>query len=282
MNTVTPAVAPAAPATLRLPSPARLGLARGGLEIKSFFRQREAVVFTFSLPVTLLLIFGEIFHGKVDHTNVDFRQYFAAGIIASGIMSSTFVSLGIAIALERDDGTLKRLVGTPMPKAAYFIGKAISALVISVAEVAILLAFGVAFFGLHLPATPGRWFTFGWVLVLGVATCALLGIAVSSLAGGARSAPAVLNLPYLVLSFISGVYFVFTSLPKGLQQVAAIFPLKWLCQGLRSAFLPESLLAAEPAHSWEQGRIALVLGAWFVGSLVLCVRTFRWQARDSG
>ncbi len=144
-------------------------------------------------------------------------------------------------------------------------------------ETAVLLAIGVAFLGLSLPASAGRWLTFGWVFLLGVTTCSLLGIAVSSLARSGQSAPAVLNLPYLVLSFISGVYFIFTSLPAGLQHAAALFPLKWLCQGLRSVFLPDRLLAAEPTHSWEHGRIALVLLAWLVASLLVCVRTFRWQ-----
>lgn len=276
MTTATHADHPAG-STIRLPSVAMLGLSRGGLELKSFFRRRESVVFTFSLPVILLVIFGEIFHGTVGHTGVAYRQYFTAGIIASGIMSTTFVSLGVAVAIERDDGTLKRLAGTPMPKAAYFLGKAICALAVAALETAVLLAIGVAFLGLSLPASAGRWLTFGWVTVLGVATCSLLGIAVSGLARSAQSGPAVLNLPYLVLSFISGVYFVFTSLPAGLQQVAALFPLKWLCQGLRSAFLPDRLLAAEPAHSWEHGKVALVLLAWLIGSLILCVRTFRWQ-----
>jgi ABC-2 type transport system permease protein len=74
------------------------------------------------------------------------------------------------------------------------------------------------------------------------------------------------------------VYFPFSSLPKGMQTIAALFPLKWLCQGLRAALLPDSLLAAEPAHSWELGKVALVLTAWLVGSLILCLRTFRWQS----
>jgi ABC-2 type transport system permease protein len=268
------------PTAAALPSAARIGMRRGAMEIRSFFRQRDYVVFTFALPIILLVLFGQIFHGTIGDTGVPFRQYFAAGIIASGIMSTSFVNLGVGIAVDRDDGTLKRLAGTPMPRSAYFIGKAICALVISAGEAAILLAIGVATLGLHLPSTPARWITFGWVLALGVVTCSLLGIALSSLPRSAQSASAVINLPYLVLSFISGVYFVFGSLPKGLQQIAAIFPLKWLCQGLRSAFLPDSFLTAEPAHGWEQGRIALVLGAWLVASLVLCVRTFRWQRRE--
>jgi ABC-2 type transport system permease protein len=260
-----------------LPSLARLGLLRGVLEIRLFFRQRDSVIFTFALPVILLTLFGQIFHGQIGHTGVDFRQYFIPGIIASGLMSATFVNLGVSVAADRSDGTLLRLAGTPASATAYFAGKAILALVVAVLEVTILLAVGVALLGLHLPATAGKWITFGWVFTLGAVTCSLLGIAVSCIARSARSAPAVLNLPYLVLSFISGVYFVFSSLPKGLQQVAALFPLKWLCQGLRSVFLPNQLLAVEPAHSWELGRIALVLGAWLVASLVVCVRLFRWQ-----
>lgn len=264
-----------------LPSVARVSFSRAALELRSFFRRRETVVFTFSLPVVLLLIFGSIFNFDLAHTHVPFRQYFTAGIIASGIMSATFVNLGIGIALERDDGTLKRLAGTPMPRAAYFAGKIGSSLVIAALETAILLGIGVSLYGLKFPSTPERWLTLVWVFLLGVATCTLLGIAASSVPRSARSAAAVLNLPYLVLQFISGVYFPFNQLPRGLQEVAAVFPLKWLCQGLRSVFLPDFLQRIEPAHSWELGRVALVLGAWLVGSLILCLRTFRWQAEGS-
>ena len=265
----------------KLPSLTRTSVARGRAELTQFFRQRQSVVFTFALPIILLVLFGQIFHGHIGHTGVSFRQYFLAGIIASGLMSTAFVGLGDSVATDREDGTLARLAGTPLQPAAYFAGKAILAIGLSLAEVAALLAVGVAMFGLHLPATPERWLTFGWVLLLGSVTCALLGIAVGSMAASTRSSFALLNLPYLVLWFISGVYFVFSKLPASLQHVAAVFPLKWICQGLRSVFLPDRLLTAEPARSWEHGRIALVLVAWLVVSLVVCVQTFRWRGRDA-
>jgi ABC-2 type transport system permease protein len=78
----------------RLPALGRVSLVRGMIEIKQFARQRENVIFTFSLPIILLLLFGQIFHGEVGHTGVSFRQYFIAGIIASGLMSATFVGVG--------------------------------------------------------------------------------------------------------------------------------------------------------------------------------------------
>jgi ABC-2 type transport system permease protein len=83
----------------------------------------------------------------------------------------------------------------------------------------------------------------------------------------------------LVLQFISGVFFQFSEIPTWMQTVAACFPLKWMAQGFRSVFLPESMAALEPAGTWEHGRTALVLAAWCVAGLVLCVATFRWQDR---
>lgn len=265
-----------------MPSALRVGLARGRIEVKQFFREKDAVVFTFLFPVIMLMIFGSIFSGEIGDTGVDFRQVFAAGMVATGIMGSSFTTLGIAIAIERDDGTLKRLRGTPMPKASYFIGKVVLVLVTSLAQCAILLTLGTLAFGLELPQTLGRWLTLLWVFVLGIVACSLLGIAVSAVPRSGRSAAAVINLPYIVLQFISGVYFVFSELPEPVQRVAAVFPLKWLCQGLRSVFLPDSFQVMEPAGSWEHGRIALVLAAWVVVGLALCLRGFRWARRDEG
>ena len=94
----------------------RLGLSRGRLELKSFFRIKEAVVFTFAFPVMLLVLFGSIFPGTVEGSDVTYQQILVPGVIAAGIMSVTFWSLATAVAIERDDGTIARLAGTPMPR----------------------------------------------------------------------------------------------------------------------------------------------------------------------
>jgi ABC-2 type transport system permease protein len=265
-----------------LPSTGRIGLARTGVELKGFFREKQAVVFVFSMPAILLVLLGSIFRGEALKHGVSVGELFAAGLIGGGIMSTSFQYLGIAIATERDRGVLKRLRGTPMPGTAYFIGKTGLVLVSTVAETVILVVVGMLVDHLHLPASAGRWWTLFWVFALGTIACSLLGIAASSIPRSARSATAVITLPFTVLQFISGVYVPFTFVPPWLRAVAAIFPLKWICQGLRSVFLPAQAAALEPAHSWEHGRIALVLAAWIVAGLVLCLTTFRWQRRRDG
>jgi ABC-2 type transport system permease protein len=263
-----------------LPSLPSVYRSRVSVELKEFFRQREAVVFTVLLPVLLLVVFGAVLDYDIGG-GVTFTQYFMAGIIAAGILGAGLQNMAISIATERSDGTLKSLAGTPMPRSAYFVGKVVQVLAVTAVIIAILLVIGVAFYDIVLPS-GADWVTFAWVTLLGSAACTLLGIAVSSLAKNGRSASATVTPFALVLQFISGVFFVFGQLPTWMQTVAAIFPLKWMGQGLRSVFLPDALAAQEPAGSWELGRVALVLALWCVGGLLLCVVTFRWQDRGAG
>ncbi|WP_326724355.1 ABC transporter permease [Streptomyces sp. NBC_00243] len=266
----------------RLPGAWGLGLRQGALELKQFFRQREQVVFTFAFPVVFLFLFASIFSDDVAGAGITASQLYVPAMMAAGIMSTSFQSLGISIAIERDEKVLRRLRGTPMPPAAYFLGKIWLVLVTGVLETAVLLLVGTTLYDVDLPSDIGKWFDFAWVFVLGLTACALLGIAISSVPKSGRSATSVVVLPFLVLQFISGVYIAIDTIPDWMLNIGALFPLKWMCQGLRGVFLPESASVLEQAGSWEFGRIALVLGAWCVGGLLLCLLTFRWKNRRDG
>ena len=263
----------------RLPGTMAIGLRRVHLELLTFVRDREAAFFTLVLPVLLLVVFGSAFDDDVV-PGVSFSQYFLSGMIASGVVYTAFQNLAIVIPQERDDGTLKRLQGTPMPKAAYFVGKVGVVVVVYVVQVSLLTLLGVTLFDVSLSSDPRDWLTFTWLSVLGLVCCTLLGIAFSSLVKTGRGAPALVSPVVLVLQFTSGVFFQYDELPSWMQQFSAVFPLKWLCQGMRSVFLPDSFQSQELAGSWELGRVAVVLLLWAVGALLLALRTFRWQRRD--
>jgi ABC-2 type transport system permease protein len=252
-----------------------LGFLRGGLEIKQFLRQRESVVFTLAFPVILLFIFGSVFKNTIA-PGVTFSQYFVAGMVASGLVNTGFQQLAISIPMSRDVGTLKRLRGTPMSPISYFIGKGIVVTAAMLFQVALLLGFGALLFGLHLPTSPALWLRFTWLIVLGSACSTVLGIAFSSVPKSGRGASAVVSPIVIILQFLSGVFFVFSDLPKWMQDIAAIFPLKWLTQGMRSVFLPDSFAIKEAGHSWEIGKIALILGLWLVVGTLASMRSFKW------
>jgi ABC-2 type transport system permease protein len=279
---MTTATVPRLPAGRTL----RLGVSRIVNEVRSYFRQGDSVFFTFLFPLVMLTIFSTAFSDQSFGTDaagddVSAAAFYLPGMLAAGLLLSGLQNLAVDIANERSDGTLKRLAGTPLPVVSYFIGKIGQVLATGAAQAVLLLVVARLVFGVALPTDAGAWFTFGWVFVLGVTTSAVLGIALSRVPRTGKSATAVVIPITLVLQFISGVYLSFAQLPDWLQNVASVFPLKWMAQGMRSVFLPENFESAEPGGAWDLAGVALVTGLWLVVGLVVCRMTFRWIRKDS-
>lgn len=264
----------------------RLGGSRIGYEVKAFFRQGDAVLFTFLFPVIMLTIFSVAFSdtefGRDDSgAIVGGAQFYLPAMLAAGLLLSGTQNLAIDIAGEKSDGTLKRLAGSPLPVISYFIGKIGAVLVTGALQAVAVIAVAAVAFQVPLPTDPEKWLTFGWVFLLGVSTFAVLGIALSALPRSGKSATAVIIPITILLQFISGVYITFQMLPEWLQSVASVFPLKWMAQGMRSVFLPENYAAVEVGGSWDHGTIALVTAGWLVLGLIACRITFRWIRKDA-
>ncbi len=262
----------------------RLGLSRTAYEIKTYFRQGDSVFFTFLFPVVFLTIFSVAFSEAEFGSGADAltaAEYYLPGMLAAGLLLSGLQNLAIDIATEKSDGTLKRLAGSPLPVYSYFMGKIGQVLVTGTLQAILLLVVARFVFQVELPTEPERWLVFAWVFLLGVTTSAILGIALSGLPRSGKSATAVIIPITLVLQFISGVYLAFSQLPEWLQNFASIFPLKWMAQGMRSVFLPDSFATLEQGGEWGLGWVALFTLVWLVVGLVACRFTFRWIRKDS-
>lgn len=265
-----------------------LGAHRARYEITGYFRSPDQVFFTFLFPVFMLALFATIFggtdvagDGDSGLPHVSAGQYYLPGMIAAGLLLSGVQNLAVDIAMERSDGTLKRLGGTPLPAVSYFIGKFAQVAVTGTLQVALLIAVAALAFDVELPTSAESWLTFAWVFVLGLATSSLLGIALSALPRSGRSATAVVIPIVLVLQFISGVYLAFMLLPEWLQNVASVFPLAWMALGMRAVFLPDAYRVLEQGEVWNLSGAAIALGIWLVVGLVLARVTFRWTRRDA-
>ncbi|WP_082309192.1 ABC transporter permease [Leucobacter musarum] len=271
----------------RGPGILRAGIANIGFELRGYFRTPDAVFFTFLFPLVMLGIFGVAFQSAGDvgtlpdgTGGVTMAAYYLPGMAAAGLLLIGVQNLATDIARERSDGWLRRLGGTPLSPVSYFIGKIGMILVTALAQFALLAAFAVVAFQVELPTDPELWLRFAWLFGFGIIAMALLGVALSALPRSSRSATAVILPIVLLLQFISGVYLQFSMLPDWLQQVAGLFPLKWLAQGMRSVFLPDHFKLQELGESWDLGLVALNLGIWLVVGLVLSLVTFRWQRRS--
>lgn len=288
MSTTTTSAMTAGP---HLNSPGRtirLGISRIGYELKLYARQGDSVFFTFLFPIVMLSIFavafstaGNIGAGPDGKGGINFAAYYLPGMIAAGMLLSGVQNLGVDIAGEKGDGTLKRLGGSPLPVISYFIGKIGMVFVSAVFQAALLLLVARVAFNVELPTNPEKWLLFSWVFVLGVITSCVLGIALSALPRSGKSATAVVIPIVLLLQFISGVYLQFNMLPGWLQNFASVFPLKWMAQGMRAVFLPDTFASVEQGGTWNLGWVAIIMGVWFVVGLLLTRMTFRWIRKDT-
>ncbi|GMA32142.1 ABC transporter permease [Litorihabitans aurantiacus] len=266
-----------------------LAPARTAFEVRGYFRQVDTVFFTFLFPVIFLVIFSSIFSEDISvagltgdgPASIPAATYYLPGLIAAGLLLSGVQNLAIDIALEKGDGRLKRLGGTPMSPVTYFLGKLGQVLVTGTCQVTLLLLVASLAFGVDLPTDPGRWLTFAWVYLLGLLSCALVGVALSALPRSGRSASAVVIPVVVVLQFISGVYVADFQLPDGVRTIAAAFPLAWMARGMRSVFLPEEMQVLERGGEWGPGQVALALTVWLVLGFVVSRLTFRWLRRDA-
>ncbi|MBG6213985.1 MAG: ABC transporter permease [Cryobacterium sp.] len=264
------------------------GASRVGYETRIYFRSPDTVFFTFLFPFIMLGIFTAAFSvGGNLGTNPDgtggvsVGAYYLPGMLAAGMLLSGVQNLAVDIAGEKSDGTLKRLGGTPLSPFSYFMGKIGQVFVTAILQAGLLLLVARFALGIDLPTSGEKWLLFAWVFLLGVITSAFLGIALSAVPRSGKSATAVVAPIVLVLQFISGVYLQFSTLPDWMQNLAGLFPLKWMAQGMRSVFLPDSFAAAEQNGVWNLAWVAGALALWLVVGLILSRVTFRWIRRDS-
>lgn len=260
----------------------RLGLRRIPFELRQYFRAGDQVFFTFLFPTLMYVVFATIFTGEAGEgpDAVSMATYYLPGLIAGGILLSGVQGPALEIAMEKSDGTLKRLGGTPISPVTYFIGKIGEVFVTAILQIALLIVVAVVVYRVELPTDAAAWGRFAWIFALGLIACTLLGIALSALPRSGKSSAAVVIPIVLLIQFVSGVYISFSMLPEWLQNAAGVLPVKWIAQGMRSVFLPDSFQTVETGGSWDIGLIALMLAVWLVAGLVLSRLTFRWIRRD--
>jgi ABC-2 type transport system permease protein len=238
-------------------------------EQRAYWRNRGRGIFTFAFPIMFLVIFASIDKGARISTrgNIPYDDFFVPGILAYGVIATTFVNLAISTAILRDEGVLKRMQGTPLPRWAYVMARIGSAVVVMAAMTIVVLVLGVAVWGLNFRAgmLPGLIIT----LLLGTAAFTTIGIGITRFMPNAESGPVVVNLLVLPLTFISNIWFPTDSLPKVLNTIAGVFPIKALASGLQWGFDPRHSGAGLHGSSLE------TLAVWTVIGVYLMIRFLR-------
>ena len=254
----------------------RMALHLFGYDLRAFARNRQWQFFTLALPVLFLVIFGSVFGGSGNTTQVaggpiSTSVYYVPGVIGLGVIAACFGNLVASVTVQRERGVLKRRRATPVPAAAVVAGRVLTAIVIAVVMAAVLLGIGWAAYGARVPGRTAL--ALAVTVVIGAVSFCCLGYALTSLITNEDAAlPAAMALT-LPLYFISGVFVAVTVLPHWLAEAGEIFPVRHLANALLTAYNPHT------TGLGFAGRDLLIVAAWGAAGLLVALRKFSWLPR---
>ncbi|MGS1128555.1 ABC transporter permease [Rhodanobacter sp. UC4437_H4] len=174
----------------------------------------------FILPMTLFsTVFYVMFGVLLNHGEAS--RYLLASYGAFGIIGPGLFGFGVSLAIERDGGLLTLKRALPMPPGAYLLGKMVMAMIAATVVIALLLLIGI--FLAHVSLSWGQMLALVATGAFGVLPFCALGMFVGTLLKG-QGAPGLLNLVYLPMAFLSGLWLPLSMLPRMLQQIAPVWP----------------------------------------------------------
>ena len=238
-------------------------------------RTPRALLFGALFPIIFLLLFNSLFTSGGPQTTtvaghtIDVHSYFTAGLIAYALALSCFSTPLMSLVSARERGQLKRQRGMPPPAWTFVASQVLRSVAFALVVGGIMIAIGVIFYGVDLPAqtVPG----FVIYLFLGTATLSALGIAATALAKNEDSAQPIGAFTVVMLSFVSGIFIQLDTLPNFLQEIGRIFPLYHVAQGLQST------VAMNPSGIGLSGSDVAPLVLWGLGGLWAAARSFKWE-----
>lgn len=177
-------------------------------------------------PVMFYILFGLVM-GRQSIGGVSIAKYLIPTYGTFGVMGAALFGTAAGLAAERGLGWLQVKRASPMPPFAYFVAKFAMSTIFSASVVVLLLLLGVCFGGVRLPWLDAAKLV-GTLVVGSLPFCAM-GLAIGYFVGP-NSAPAIINLFYLPLSFASGLWVPFIFLPKVVQRIAVLLPPYHLAQ----------------------------------------------------
>lgn len=207
-------------------------------EVKKFFRSRSRMIGALGQPLFYLLALGYGFgsvYQKAGEGN--YIEFLVPGVIGMTVIFSSIFN-GMSIIWDRQFGFLKETMVAPVSRIAIMFGRTLGGATVSALQGAIVLCL-TFLFGFH----PVSW----WLVVPAVATMLMLatlfsalGIMVASLLKDMQGFQLIMNFLVMPMFFLSGSLFPLTGIPTFMQIVAAIDPLSYGVDAMRTLLIAQS------------------------------------------
>jgi ABC-type multidrug transport system permease subunit len=209
----------------------------------------------------------EIREREVTERGSRYIDFLLPGLLGMNLMGTGMWGTGFAVVDWRQKKLLKLFMVTPMRRSWFLLAQVLSRGVFLVAEVAVIVAFGV--FVLKVPFR-GDLASFSLVCVVGAASFSGLGLLVASRAETVEGVSGIMNFVMMPMWLASGVFFSYERFPEFLLPLIRLLPLTGLNDALRASML-------EGAGVAGVGMQLVLLAAWALLTFALALRIFRWR-----
>ncbi|GIE29713.1 hypothetical protein Ait01nite_027580 [Actinoplanes italicus] len=238
-----------------------------GHAVHAFFRNPMAAFFTLAFPLVFLIIVASIV-GDQDAGGVPIAQYLVAPFAVFGVAQASFVLIAVDTASLRDTGVLLRLRAAPVPAWTVLGSRIGASLAVSGLAVALLATVGVLGYDVQIiwRKVPALLAT----LLLGIACCAALGLALAAATRTVLAAQTLAQGLLISLAFISDVFIVGAELPRWLDVLGSLLPLKHFALAMAGTFEPTG------GSGFAAGHLVVLL-AWTVAGMLVARARFSWQ-----
>ena len=239
------------------------------LEIKYEFlkalRMPQYSLPTILFPIVFYYFFGVMFGSR---NGPQVAQYLLATYGTFGVIGAALFGFGVSVAIERGQGWLEAKRTTPMPVSAYFVAK--TAMAMTFGAIIVALLFLTAALGADVQLSPAKMLTMFAIQVAGAIPFCAFGLALGFLAGPNSAVP-IVNLIYLPMSVLSGLWIPLRMMPESIQSLALWLPPYHLSQ---LALRVIGFSRGEP--------VALHAGALVIATVLFATIAYVGYRRDEG
>jgi imidazolonepropionase-like amidohydrolase/ABC-type multidrug transport system permease subunit len=229
-------------------------------------RSKTALFWMTAFPIGFLMLFGFV----MARGDARMTAFMMPGLLTTTLISGSLFGIALPLVQQRETGLLRRLRVTPVHAASVAIAHGVSAVVTGFISLLVLMALGRAIFGMQM---AGSWPSLIGAYLCGACALVPFGLLVGSTARDIRTAPAIANLLFFPMMFLSGSAMPFAILPDGVKRFARLLPTTYLNETY------SGVIVRGEGLDTLAGSMAVLLAIGMVG-VILTTMLFRWEGTD--
>ncbi len=255
-------------------------------EVLIYFRDRARMISAFTMPVIMLVMFGEGLGNSIAQLpgDIGYRQFIFPGMVAMIVLMNSVFS-GVSIVTDRQFGFLREILVAPVSRTAICIGKISGGATVALVNGAVMFAIA-PLLGIDITIEVVAKLLPLIALVSFMLTG--LGVALGSRLRSVESFQMLSQVAIFPAMFLSGIFFPINNVPAWMDVLVKINPVTYAVAPIREIALSEQL-AAVPADApfqithvewfgytlstWEELGVVLAFGALMLTIAIRAIRT---------